>query len=171
MLKLTHDLQPSEQTHASPTASAPEPTEVTPEALPAFQATQDRDPDFGQVCAYLSNERTFLAWAWTGMMLMGFGVAVAKMRIAISDFSQSTGSLLQSSGKHEISPITMGILFLVVGLITILMSAYRYLVVQNQLRARKYHHSDSFVLIFLLALTLLSGTLIVHVLQLREAIQ
>src|SRR5438067_1646856 len=111
MWKLTQELQPSEQTQASRTASATEPTEVTQEALPASEQAQDRNPlDYGQVCAHLSNERTFLAWTWTGMILMGFGVAVAKMRIAISDFSRSTGSGL-SGINHEISPIMMGMLF------------------------------------------------------------
>ena len=57
--------------------------------------------DFGQVCAHLSNEHTFLAWIWTGVILMGFGVAIAKMRIAVSSLSQATGSFLQSSGNHE----------------------------------------------------------------------
>jgi len=127
--------------------------------------------DFGQVCAHLSNERTFLAWVWTGVILMGFGVAIAKMRIAVSSLSQSTGSSLQSSGNHEISPITMGISFLALGLCTIWMSAYRYLTVQNQIREQRYHAANFYLLLFLMALTVLGGTLMMHVLLLRQTME
>jgi len=126
--------------------------------------------DFGQVCAHLSNERTFLAWAWTGMMLMGFGVAIAKMRIAVSSFSQATGSPLQSIG-NQISPIIMGKSFLAVGLLTIWMSAYRYLMVQNQIREQRYRPANFFLVLFLIALSVLGGTLMLHVLLLRQTME
>ena len=101
------------------------------------------------------------------MMLMGFGVAVAKMRIAFSDFSQFTGAALQSRVEHESSPVTMGLSFLIVGLLTILVATYRYLAIQNQLRKRRYTHADNFILVFVLALTFLGATLIVLVSQMR----
>jgi putative membrane protein len=137
----------------------------------SFEEPQAKRPlDFGQVSVHLSNERTFLAWTWTGMLLMGFGVAIAKMRIAISDFSQTTGAASQSTGAREISPITMGLSFLVVGLVTILLSAIRYLTVQNQLRKHTYQPSNLLFFIFLTALAVLSGTLIIHVWQLRQTL-
>ena len=127
--------------------------------------------DFGQVCANLSNERTFLAWIWTGMMLMGFGVAIAKMRIALTSMSESTGSVLQSSGRNEFSPIAMGVSFLLLGLFTIIMSAYRYLMVQNELRQQKYRIANFYVLLFVMGLAVLGGSLLLHVLLLRQTLQ
>ncbi|MCW3097175.1 MAG: hypothetical protein JWL77_2793 [Chthonomonadaceae bacterium] len=150
MLKLTHRNQSSE------------------EAAPSEVKLEGNQIDYRQIDAYLSNERTFLAWTITGMTLMGFGVAVAKLRIAITDLSTFMGSIPQSSGKDEISPITMGMIFLVVGLLTILLSAYRYIVRQIQIRENRYSPSDTFVLIFLFIVIMLSGTLIIHVLQLRQ---
>ena len=126
--------------------------------------------DFGQVCAHLSNERTFLVWTWTGLILMGFGVAVAKMRIAASSLSQATGSSLQSGG-NQISPIIMGMSFLALGLCTIWMSACRFLTVQNQIREQKYRPANFFLLLFLMALTVLGGTLMMHVLLLRQTME
>lgn len=142
-------------------------TEVTkspeePEAQPPV--------DYGQVCAHLANERTFLAWIYTSILLMGFGIAVAKMRIAISDFSQSAGSPPQSPGNSEITPITMGMLFLVLGLLTLIMAVYRFLSVQARLQEHKYQIASLHVLVFFSALLFLGGTLIVHVLQLRQLI-
>src|ERR1051326_1765404 len=78
-------------------------------------------PYVGQACAHLSNERVFLTWSGLGLILMGFGVTVAKMRIALSDVSHSLGSLPQSGGSGEISPVTMGMWFLGLGLFTIIM--------------------------------------------------
>jgi putative membrane protein len=126
--------------------------------------------DYGQVSAYLANERTFLAWACTGMLLMGFGIAIAKMRIAISDFSQTTGAASQSTGAPEISPIVMGLSFLILGLVAILLSAIRYLTVQTQLREQTYSPSNLLFFIFLTALAVLSGTLLMHVWQLRQTL-
>jgi putative membrane protein len=150
MLKLTHKNQSSEEAA---------PSEVKPEG---------KQIDYGQIDAYLSNERTFLVWTITGMSLMGFGIAVAKLRIAITDLSTLMGSIPQSNDKFEISPITMGMMFLVVGLLTILLSAYRYCARQIQIREHRYSHSETFVLLFVFILILLSGTLIIHVLQLRQ---
>lgn len=143
-------------------------TQSSEEAARSEVKSEDSPIDYGQVDAYLSNERTFLAWTSTGLLLMGLGVAVAKMRIAITDLSQFTGSAPQSNGQDEISPITMGMIFLVVGLLTILLAGYRYFSRQIQIQRGKYSHSDVFVLIFLFVLMLLSGTLIIHVLQLRQ---
>lgn len=128
---------------------------------------RQRPLDLEQVSAHLSNERTFLAWVWTGMMLMGFGVGIAKMRTASVDFSQSMGAGLQSSGAREIGPISMGELFIVLGLITIVMSACRYFTVQSQLRKQQYQPSNAVVYLLFIGLIALGGTLIVYVLQLR----
>lgn len=152
MLRITEETR-SEQTRSS----------EQPQAKAQF--------DFGQVCAHLSNERTFLAWIWTGVILMGFGVAIAKMRIAVSSLSQATGSFLQSSGNHEISPIIMGMSFLALGLLTIWMSAYRYLMVQNQIREQRYRPTNFFLVLFLMALSVLGGTLMMHVLLLRQTME
>jgi putative membrane protein len=130
-----------------------------------------RSLDLEEVNAHLSNERTFLAWAWTGMMLMGFGVAIAKTRIAISDFSQSMGSGAQTSRSYEISPILMGVLFLILGILTIVLSACRYLTVQSQIRQQRYRISNFLLFLFLIGIVFLSGTLITHVLLLRQTTQ
>jgi hypothetical protein len=68
MLKITQEKE-EESKGEEPKA------EEEPQAKPAL--------DFGQISAHFANERTFLTWAWTGMLLMGFGVAIAKLRIAL----------------------------------------------------------------------------------------
>jgi len=157
MLKVVEQTQPSEEMGSF-------------EESPAHLSRIKSSLDFGQICAHLSNERTFLAWVWTGLILMGFGVAIAKMRIAVSSFSQATGSPFQSIG-NQISPIIMGMSFLVLGLLTILMSAYRYLRVQNQIREQNYRPANFYLLLFLMALTVLGGTLMMHVLLLRQTME
>lgn len=126
--------------------------------------------DFGEVCAHLANERTFLSWICTSILLMGCGIAVAKLRIAISDFSQTSGTTVQSTGQGEISPITMGMGFLMLGMFTLLIATYRYLAIQTRLRKHKYYVDNLHILIFFVALLILGGTLILHVLQLRESL-
>ena len=53
MFKVVEQTQPSDEAGAS-------------EESPTHPSRSRSSLDFGQVCAHLSNEHTFLAWIWTG---------------------------------------------------------------------------------------------------------
>jgi putative membrane protein len=98
--------------------------------------------DSSNIRDHLANERTYLAWMRTGIATMGFGVVIAKLR-----FLFPSGELTPpSAGFVHASDI--GLVFTGIGLLTVLFSVRRYLVVQEQIRAQKYIASNEIVLVF-----------------------
>jgi putative membrane protein len=110
--------------------------------------------DEGQVRDHLANERTFLAWMRTGIATMGFGVVIAKLRYLFPSTE------LTPTSRGIIHAANIGLLFTIVGLLTVMLSAWRYIVVQEQIRRQCYHSSKELVLFFS-AVVIVLGLLIV----------
>lgn len=98
--------------------------------------------DNGNVRDHLANERTYLAWMRTGIATMGFGVVIAKLRYL---FPQNA---LTPPSAGFIHASNIGLLFTIIGLLTVMLSAWRYVVVQQQIRNANYRTSKELVLIF-----------------------
>lgn len=98
--------------------------------------------DDERVRDHLANERTYLAWLRTGIATMGFGVVIAKLRYLFPP------NALTPPSRGIIHASNLGLLFTVIGLLTVVLSARRYLIVQRQIRARQYQASGDFVLLF-----------------------
>ncbi len=117
------------------------------------------------VVAHLANERTFLAWSFTAMAMIGSGVALARTLIALNTswlMSKATGII-----PVLLHPTTMGFLFLGAGLIVMLMATCRYLSVQKQISERRYRPSDTLAMMLLGIVLALSVLLAGFLLQLR----
>lgn len=77
---------------------------------------------------HLANERTFLAWIRTGIAMLGFGFLVAKLRLEL-------GPDIRAS---EVRASTLGILFSVAGIVTIVLATWRYFVVMKMIEASAF---------------------------------
>lgn len=99
-------------------------------------------PDDGRVRDHLANERTHLAWLRTGIATMGFGVVIAKLRYLFPPNALAP----PSSGIIHASNI--GLLFTIMGLLTVALSARRYTTVQRQIRESRYVASGQLALTF-----------------------
>jgi putative membrane protein len=98
--------------------------------------------DYERILDHLANERTYLAWLRTGMAMMGFGVVIAKLRylfLAAALTPPTTGIIHASN---------IGLLFTVIGLLIVMISGWRYAVVQNQIRQKSYRSSKHIVIIW-----------------------
>ncbi len=114
----------------------------------------EQSNDNERVRDHLANERTYLAWLRTGIATMGFGVVIAKLRYLFP----STALTPPSRGIVHASNI--GLLFTIIGLLTVVFSARRYVVVQKQIREGRYLASESLVLGFA-AIIVVLGLLII----------
>lgn len=72
---------------------------------------------------YMAAERTVLAWIRTGIALMGFGFLVARFGLFLRELSATT-SLPLPRGSGMSLPIGIGLLL--VGVFTLLASAFRH---------------------------------------------
>jgi putative membrane protein len=97
--------------------------------------------DDDRMSDHLANERTYLAWLRTGMSMMGFGVVIAKLRYLFlaEALTPPTAGIVHASN--------IGLLFALIGLFIIMASGWRYIVVQNQIRQRRYRSSKNIVVI------------------------
>jgi putative membrane protein len=99
---------------------------------------------------HLANERTYLAWMRTAIALMGFGVLILRLRA----FQPSTIALPGYGWK-------LGLLFSIVGLLTVLLSTGHYFAVRRDIDEDTYQPGDRWIILFSLAVMLL-GTGIIY---------
>ena len=118
-----------------------------------------------EVTAHLANERTFLAWSFTSLFIMGGGVALARMLIALntSPLIAGTGAV----GSVFFYPTTMGLLFLGAGLLIMIMAACRYMSVEHQIRHNCHRPGGNWVIVYLGIILILGSVLAGFLLQLR----
>ena len=96
---------------------------------------------------------------------MSSGVALARTLIALntSPLSAGTGGF----ASVIFYPTTMGLLFLGAGLVVMIMSACRYMSVQEQIIEHRYRPSHTWVMIYLAIILGISVILAGYLLQLR----
>lgn len=94
--------------------------------------------DDERVRDHLANERTYLAWLRTGVAAMGLGVVIAKLKYLLgSSYQESSGALHAAS---------IGLLFALIGIATIVMAAFFFLETRKEIRSRTYSSKVQFAL-------------------------
>lgn len=101
---------------------------------------------------HLANERTYLSWMRTAIALMGFGVVIVRLRILRPPLSPSPGNGWK-----------LGLVFALVGLVTVLLSTQHYFSVRTDIDADTYEPSDRWVILFSIAVALLGAGVIYYV--------
>lgn len=101
---------------------------------------------------HLANERTYLAWMRTAVALMGFGVVILRLR------AFHPPSLPRPGFGWK-----LGLIFSVVGLLTVLLSTLQYFTVRRDIEEDTYEPADRWVILFSLAITLLGAGIIYFV--------
>lgn len=88
---------------------------------------------------HLANERTFLAWIRTSISMMGFGFLAAKLRFE---------PLISEADTGIISSSTLGVLLAFVGIISVMLAAWRYVSVTRMIDEGEYRPYAYRMLIF-----------------------
>lgn len=98
---------------------------------------------------HLANERTYLAWMRTAVALMGFGVVIVRLRYL-------RPPQLQGQGQGW----KLGLLFALVGLLTVLLSSVHYFAIRRAIDEDTYEPASWWVILFSLCVALVgSGVL------------
>ncbi|UBF30610.1 DUF202 domain-containing protein (plasmid) [Kovacikia minuta CCNUW1] len=101
---------------------------------------------------HLANERTYLAWMRSAIALIGFGVLVVRLRILRLSFPHAPGSGWR-----------VGLLFAVVGFLTIVLSVPHYFSTRNTIETNTYQPPDRWIFLFSSAVLLLGAGVIYYV--------
>jgi putative membrane protein len=94
---------------------------------------------------HLANERTFLAWIRTSIVLMGFGFVVVKFSLFVRQLS------LAVTG-HTVTPVTgfsgvIGMCLVAVGALTALIGFLRYRRIEKQLLDHAFYPQSTLLLV------------------------
>lgn len=101
---------------------------------------------------HLANERTYLAWMRSAIALIGFGVVIVRLRILRIPFPQAPGSAWR-----------VGLLFAMIGLLTIVLSVPHYFSTRNAIETDTYQPSDRWIALFSLGLLFLGAGVVYYV--------
>lgn len=94
---------------------------------------------------HLANERTYLAWIRTAIAIMGFGVVIVRLR-----------HFQPPLMPHPGTGWKLGLLFSLIGLITVVLSTQHYFTVRNDIEEDTYEPADRWVILFSLAVIFLA---------------
>lgn len=116
----------------------------TPQKAKKYSSSRIRD--------HLANERTYLAWMRTAIALMGFGVVIMRLRAFQPPEVPRPGYGWK-----------LGLLFSLLGLLTVLLSTKHYFAVRHDIDEDTYEPADRWVILFSLAVALLGAGIIYFV--------
>jgi putative membrane protein len=101
---------------------------------------------------HLANERTYLAWMRSAIALMGFGVVIVRLRyVQIPEL------------PHVGMGWKLGLLFSMVGLMTVLLSTLYYFIIRHNIDDDTYEPSTRRVIFFSISIALLGTAVIYYV--------
>ncbi|NJL57168.1 DUF202 domain-containing protein [bacterium] len=120
-----------------------------------------------------ANERTFLAWLRTAIALIGFGLAIARFGLFLRELQTAVadGPAVQSFFGYQ----NLGIALVIVGLVVIVLSVWRYNQVFWQIEQANYRPSRLMVwltagIVLILGLLSIPFVLWRHPLHLRSGV-
>ena len=132
------------------TMSSPPPTDtITKNASEAIQVVVSppaKPRRSSRIRDHLANERTYLSWMRSSIALMGFGVLIARLRMFQAPEVHTPGNGWK-----------LGLIFSVVGLITVVISTQHYFAVRHDIDEDTYEPADRWVLLFSLAILVLGS--------------
>lgn len=117
-----------------------------------FDQPEPAQPVESRTREYLANERTYLSWMRTAISLMGIGVILARIRAFQPPLSPGPGTTWQ-----------LGIIFAVVGLITVFLATQHYLAIRREIADDSYEATGRWVILFSIAVILLGSGIVYYV--------
>ena len=113
---------------------------------------------------HAANERTFLAWVRTAIAVMAYGFLVERFDLFIRFASRG---LVGSQSEHSSAANTIGILFVVMGMATMVIAAVRFFRTARQIDAEEVEPGPGvrFDFALVILLVLLGCSLLLYLLQ------
>lgn len=104
---------------------------------------------------YLSNERTYLSWMRSAISLLGVGVILARIRGSRPSLASNPDSTWQ-----------LGLIFAIVGIITVFLATQHYLAIRREIADDSYQATGRWVILFSITVLLLGSGIVYYTLSL-----
>jgi putative membrane protein len=111
-------------------------------------------PKIDRIREHQANERTFLAWLRTSISLVGFGLALARFSLFLRQL-QGTITNNKFPERNPIGYENLGVVLVILGILMIVLAAWRYNQVFQQIEREDYQPNRLIVWLIAAIVTIL----------------
>jgi len=122
--------------------------------------TEEKPQDKSQ--QYLANQRTFLAWIRTCIVLIGLGFLISKFNIFLREFSPFANNSLNEASTFEIGSSYLGIGIIVFSMGISIYATKNYFVGFNEIASGAYKPNNSIVFFSAIGVIVFSAAIVVY---------
>lgn len=122
--------------------------------------TEEKPQDKSQ--QYLANQRTFLAWIRTCIVLIGLGFLISKFNIFLREFSPFANNSLNEASTFEIGSSYLGIGIIVFSMGILIYATKNYFVGFNEIASGAYKPNNSIVFFSAIGVIVFSAAIVVY---------
>jgi len=122
--------------------------------------TEDKPKDKSQ--QYLANQRTFLAWIRTCIVLIGLGFLISKFNIFLREFSPVANDSLNEASAFDITSSYLGIGIIAFSMGILIYAMKNYFVGFNEIASGAYKPNNSIVFFSAIGVIIFSAAIIMY---------
>ena len=122
--------------------------------------TEDKPQDKSQ--QYLANQRTFLAWIRTCIVLIGLGFLISKFNIFLREFSPVANDSLNEASAFDITSSYLGIGIIAFSMGILIYAMKNYFVGFNEIASGAYKPNNSIVFFSAIGVIIFSAAIIMY---------
>jgi len=122
--------------------------------------TEEKPQDKSQ--QYLANQRTFLAWIRTCIVLIGLGFLISKFNIFLREFSTFANDSLKEASTFDIASSYLGIGIIAFSMGILIYAMKNYFVGFNEITSGAYKPNNSIVFFSAIGVIVISAAIIVY---------
>lgn len=130
--------------------------------------TSEKKPDRSQ--QHLANQRTFLAWLRTCIVLIGLGFVIAKFNIFLKEVGFFANDSMQAMDSVESMALLLGIGIIAFSIGLLVYALKNYLVGYREITAGYHTPRNSIIYVSTVGVAVFAGTVIVYLI-LRVLVQ
>ena len=120
--------------------------------------SEDTKPDRSQ--QHLANQRTFLAWLRTCIVLIGLGFIIVKFDIFLQEIGLLTNRSLQDSVEH--TSLLLGVGVIMFSIMLLVYALKNYLVGYREITAGFHTPRNSIIYVSTIGVVVFSGMIIIY---------
>ena len=126
--------------------------------------TEDEKKPKDKSQQYLANQRTFLAWIRTCIVLIGLGFLISKFNIFLREFSPVAGETVTEASVFDTASSYLGIGIIAFSIGILVYAMKNYFVGFNEIESGAYKPNNSIVFFSAIGVIIFSAAIIAYLL-------
>lgn len=120
----------------------------------------EKPPDRSQ--QHLANQRTFLAWLRTCIVLIGLGFVIAKFNVFLTEIGSIANNSLPLQDRSDSLPLLLGMGVVAFGIVLLLSALKNYLIGYKEISAGHYIPKNSIIYVSAIGVVAFAAVMILY---------